>query len=86
MTENIDDQVELSPWIHTDSKNPPTDGATFFAWDEQLERLVKSMQWFGDDIQDFGTVAEPWSGNFEYWMPADDSKLSSIGPPCSYLA
>lgn len=51
---------------------------------EQLERVIQTMQWFNDDVQDFGTKDENWNGSFEYWTVANKSILNSLASPYYY--
>ena len=80
-----DDDVVTNPWVFNENEEPPKDGTVFFAWDDQLEKLLTTMRWHSGDIQDFGTESEEWSGSFSYWMPSTkEPDLNNISSPYSY--
>lgn len=71
-----DNDVEESPWIEFKLKEPPKN-QEFWAWDDQLERIVKAMKWFDADIQDWGSDTDHWSGSFSYWMLPTEEAIAS---------
>lgn len=73
-------EIENSPWTHVDQEEPPRDGSLFYAWDDQLNKLLITMRWYAGEINDFGTEEEAWSGSFSYWMPKEDDSFPSASP------
>lgn len=82
MPSNENDVTDQSPWIPLLSKEPAKD-EVFWAWDNQLERIIKGMKWFDGDIQDWGSETDPWSGDFAFWM-RPEAKIDTIASPYSY--
>lgn len=58
-----------SPWTLLGRMSPPTSGENFIAWDEVLEKEVL-LSWF-EQIQDFGSGEQEWSGSFIFWREND---------------
>lgn len=73
---------DKSPWLPLLEQEPPKD-ALFWAWDNQLSRIVKNMRWYEEDIQDWGSESDNWSGDFAFWMyPVED--IDAIASPYRY--
>lgn len=74
--------LEKSPWNEIELNHPPKD-KTFWVWDDVLERIILGVCWFSEDVQDWGSKSDPWSGSFRYWMlPAGD--IGSVASPYMY--
>ena len=70
------DALEKSPWTNLSDQEPPKN-QYFWVWDNQLERIIKSVKWFDADIQDWGSDTDPWSGSFSYWMLQTDIAVAA---------
>ncbi|HCA5183030.1 TPA: hypothetical protein MW242_002654 [Acinetobacter baumannii] len=75
MNLNQHDITIESPWILLGRKQPPITGEEFIVWDEVLEKEVL-LAWF-EQIKDFGSKEQEWSGSFTFWRENDDNSHDS---------